>query len=131
MDAQRLGGVREPFDFVAAVAAHREASEAQYRAERFLAEKSREAAEAERCYREALAVTITRLQAGGKPATVARDLARGDKHVAGLLLARMVAEGLREAAAQSIWRHTADRRDLEQFLDWSKRASFLDLGEQR
>ena len=125
--SQRLQNVREPFDFIAGVAAHREASEAQHRAERFLAEKSREVAEYELEYRRALATAITTLQAEGKPATLARDLARGDHLVSGLLLKRMVAEGLREAAAQSIYRHTADRRDLLQFLEWSRRAAFLDI----
>jgi hypothetical protein len=69
---------------------------------------------------------ITRLKADGVAITVAQDLARGDKHVASLRFKRDLAEGLRDAAAQSIWRHTADRRELEQFLDWSKRAAFLD-----
>jgi hypothetical protein len=122
----RVRETREPMDYVAAVTAHRLESDAQHNAEKYLSEKSREAAECEREYREALARTITTLQAEGKPATVARDLARGDKHVAGLQMKRNIAEGLREAAAQSIWRHTANRRDLEQFIDWSKRASFLD-----
>lgn len=122
--------VSTPLDFAGAIAAHREASEAQHRAEQFLAEKSREVAEGELNYRRALATAITTLQAEGKPATLARDLARGDQLVSGLLLKRMVAEGLREAAAQSIWRHTADRKDLEQFLDWSKRAAFLDTQDR-
>ena len=113
-------------DFAAAVAASREASEAQHNAERWYAEKGRELAEAERAYRKALAERIIKLKSEGTPATVAKDLARGEKAVADLCFARDLAEGLRDAAAQSIWRHTADRRELEQFLDWSKRASFLD-----
>jgi hypothetical protein len=116
----------EPMDFAAAVAASREASEAQHNAERFYAAKGREHAEAERAYREALAQAITRLKSEGIAITVAQDLARGDKHVAELRFKRDLVEGLRDAAAQSIWRHTADRRELEQFLDWSKRAAFLD-----
>lgn len=117
----------EPMDFAAAVAASREASEAQHNAERFYAEKGREYADAERAYRKALAEKITTLKSEGIAITVAQDLARGDKHVADLRFNRDLAEGLRDAAAQSIWRHTADRRELEQFLDWSKRAAFLDL----
>ncbi len=113
-------------DFAAAVAASREASEAQHNAEKYYAQKGRECAEAERAYREALAQAITRLKTEGIAITVAQDLARGDKHVADLRFNRDLAEGLRDAAAQSIWRHTADRRELEQFLDWSKPASFLD-----
>lgn len=113
-------------DFVAAVAAHREASEAQHDAERWYATKGREYALAEKAYREALAVAIVRIKSEGTAITVAQDLARGDKHVAELRYKRDLAEGLRDAAAQSIWRHTADRRELEQFIDWSKRAAFLD-----
>jgi hypothetical protein len=113
-------------DFAAAVAASREASEAQHNAEKYYAQKGREYAEAERAYREALAQAITRLRSEGNAATVAQDLARGDSKVAHLRFQRDLAEGLRDAAAQSIWRHTADRRELEQFLDWSKRAAFLD-----
>jgi len=116
----------EPFDFAAAVAANRAASEAQQNAERWYAQKGRHYADAERAYREALAQAITRLKAEGVAISVAQDLARGDKHVATLRYERDVAEGLRDAAAQSIWRHTADRRGLDVLLDWSKRAAFLD-----
>jgi hypothetical protein len=116
----------EPFDFAAAVAASREASEAQHNAERWYAEKGREFADAERTYRQALAAEIVKCHAAGSAWTVAQDLARGTKEVADYRYARDVAEGLRDAAAQSIWRHTADRRELEQILDWSKRAAFLD-----
>lgn len=116
----------EPMDFAAAVAASREASEAQHNAERYYAQCGRECADAERAYREGLAQAITRIKSEGGSISAARDLARGDKHVAGLCFNRDLAEGLRDAASQSIWRHTADRRELEQFLDWSKKASFLD-----
>lgn len=124
---QRLQGIREPFDFITAVQEHRLASEAQHRAEQFLAAKHREAAEAERLYREAVSREILSLTATGKPATVARDLARGDKHVAELQFKRNIAEGLVDAAQQSIYRHTANRRDLLQFIEWSRRVSFLDI----
>jgi hypothetical protein len=121
----------QPMQFVDAIMEHRLASEAQHRAEQFLADKSKEAAQAERDYREALSVKIVQLKAAGEAATNARDLARGDPHVAELQYKRNVAEGLRDAAAQSIWRFTADRKDLEQFLDWSKRAAFLDMEPPR
>jgi hypothetical protein len=118
-----------PFDWATAVAAHREASEAQHEAERFLARKAEEFATLEAEYRKAVARRIVELQAEGKPATLAKDLARGDVLVADLKRRAMIAEGMVEAAKQSIWRHTASRRDLEQFLDWSKRAAFLDAAE--
>lgn len=126
----RLRDTREPMDYVTAVTVHRLEAENQREAEKVLAQRHREAAQAERDYREALAKEITTLQAAGKPATVARDLARGDKHVAELQFKRNLAEGLVDAAQQSIWRHTANRRDLEQFIEWSKRASFLDTSDQ-
>jgi hypothetical protein len=121
----------EPMDFAAAVAASREASDAQHNAERFYATKGREYAEAERAYREALAQAITRLKSEGIAITVAQDLARGDKRVAELRFNRDLAEGLRDAAAQSIWRHQSDRRELRVFLSWSERAAFLDIEPPR
>ena len=118
-------------DFVAAVAAHREASEAQQNAERWYAGKGREYAEAERAYREALATAIVRIKSEGTAITVAQDLARGDKHVAELRYNRDLAEGLKDAASQSIWRHTAARRELCLFISWSERAAFLDVEPPR
>lgn len=115
----------QPMDFATAIMEHRLASEAQHRAEIFLGQKAKEVADAERAYREALAKMILKKKED-QPATLAKDLARGDPEIALLEYTRIVAEGMREAAQQSIWRHTADRKDLEQFIDWSKRASFLD-----
>jgi hypothetical protein len=42
--------------------------------------------------------------------TLCGDLARGDSRVAGLKYERDVAEGVREAAGQAVWRATADRK---------------------
>jgi hypothetical protein len=116
-------------EFADAVMEHRLATEAQHRAEQFLTTKAKEVGQCERDYREGLAKKILEMERE-HPATLAKDLARGDAEIAGLEFQRIVAEGLREAAQQSIWRHTADRRDLEQFLEWSKRASFLDTQSQ-
>jgi hypothetical protein len=118
----------QPYDFVEAVAQSRMASEAQHNAERWCAEKGRDLATAEQAYRVGLAKKITELRADGQPTTLAADLARGDKHVAGLRYTRDVADGVYEASKQSAWRHTANRKDLQEFLDWSKRAAFLDMG---
>ena len=131
MSDMRLRDTREPMDYVTAVTVHRVESEHQKQAENFLKDKRKEAAEKERLYREALAREIVAQRAAGHPATLARDLARGQPKIAQLAMERTIAEGLAEAAAQSIWRHTANRRDLEQFIEWSKRAAFLDMGEQR
>lgn len=122
----RLRDTREPMDYITAVTVHRVESEQQKSAEEFLSDKAREAAEKEKAYREALATEITTQRSKGVAATAARDIARGQPRIAQLAMERDIAEGLRDAAAQSIWRHTANRRDLEQFIDWSKRAAFLD-----
>lgn len=123
----RLRDTREPMDYGQAVQVHRIESDMQHKAEQYLAEKSKEAAEKERAYRQALATEITTLRGSGVASTVARDLARGDAHVSKLQMERDIAEGLRDAAQQSIYRHTANRRDLLAFIEWSKRAAFLDL----
>lgn len=130
MSKTGLNDTREPMDYATAINVHRIEEDMQHKAEKYLAEKSKEAAEKERAYRQALAAEITSLRAAGVASTVARDMARGDAHVSKLQMERSIAEGLRDAAAQSIWRHTANRRDLEQFIDWSKRASFLDTQNQ-
>lgn len=121
----------EPMDFVNAVMEHRLASEAQHRAEQFLSEKIKEHGECTAAFRKALAAEIVVKKSEGHPATLCKELARGDARVAELESAMLVAEGMVEAAKQSIWRHTADRKDLEQFLDWSKRAAFLDSAQQQ
>ena len=118
----------EPYDFTTAVANSRMASEAQHNAERWKASKVREAAEQERAYRKALAEEIVRQHADGCAWTVAQDLARGDKAVAVLRYHRDIAQGLLEAAGEALWRHQSDRRDMLEFLRWSQRAAFLDLG---
>lgn len=115
-----------PFDFPAAQAAARKASTVQATAEAQLRQTVKDAAEAERAYREALAKRIVELRADGASATLAGDLARGDRHVAGLKCTRDVAEGMKEAAVQGLWRHAADRRNLDEFISWSRRAAFRD-----
>jgi hypothetical protein len=76
---------------------------------------------ARRAYQTALAQRILELRAEGVAATICPDLARGDKHVADLRFQKDVAEGVMEAARSAVWRHTADRRELEQLVDWSMR----------
>jgi hypothetical protein len=122
----RYQKAEEPFDFVSAVKASRDAGTAQHAAEQFLATKSKEFAEAERAYRKALADKIVRLRAEGTPVTAAADVARGSEEVVELKFQRDLKEGMKEAAQQSIYRHTADRRDLLELLDWSKRVAFVD-----
>jgi len=118
--------VTEPWDFARAVEAGRTASARQRDAEQAVRDASEDLADKERLYRVALAQQIVQQHANGAAWTVAQDLARGHDPVAELRYHRDVAKGVLEAAEQSAWRHTADRKDVQEFLDWSKRASFLD-----
>lgn len=110
-----------PYDFAEAKGAIERASENQKKAEQAVRDAWSTWAAKERAYRMALAQEITRLKADGVAWTVTQDLARGDKHVADLRYARDVSEGVREAAQQAAFRHTADRRELEQLISWSAR----------
>lgn len=110
----------EPFDFPAAVAATRRAAEAQRDAEHDRRQAAADLAEKERAYRIALAREIVSQHADGAAWTVAQDLARGERKVADLRYERDVAQGVLDAAEQRAWRHTADRRDMHEFIVWSK-----------
>lgn len=110
-----------PFDFDQARAAIDSASSAQRRAEQEIRDAYRLYGEAERSYRRALAQRITELRADKIPVSIAADLARGDAHVADLRLRRDIKDGVREAAKSAVWRHQADRRELEQLVTWSMR----------
>lgn len=110
-----------PYDFGEARDAIRLASSSQKSAEQAIRDSYREHGEAERVYRKALARQITLLRSEGIPVTIVSDLARGDKHVADLRYMRDVKDGVREAALSAMWRHSADRRALEQLVDWSKK----------
>lgn len=76
---------------------------------------------ARRAYQTSLAQKILDLRASKTAATLCAELARGDEHVADLRFKKDVAEGVMEAARAAVWRHTADRRELEQLVDWSMR----------
>lgn len=116
-----------PFDETDAREAERTASALQLGAEATLREAFASAAEAEREYRRALAAAILQARADGHPATVCADLARGDEHVSELRYKRDVADGVKEAAVQSAWRHAANRKALGRLVEWSARRD-LSLG---
>lgn len=118
----------EPWDFADAITASRKATEAQKAAEQARRDASRDLAECEQAYRLALAQRIIEVQAAGSAWTVAQDLARGDKQVAKLRYLRDIAKGVLDAAEQRAWRHTADRRDVNEFVVWSRLVA--PLGEQ-
>lgn len=113
----------QPFDFSEARQAINQAKAQQTAAEENVKSAYRSFAEARRAYQVALAEAIVRIRAEGAAATVALDLARGDKAVADLRFKKDVSEGVMEAAKSAIWRHTADRKDLARLVDWSRRVS--------
>jgi hypothetical protein len=113
--------INQPWDFTEAVSHARKAAEAQKACEQAVRDASEQLAEAERQYRMALAKEILEQHAAGAAWTVAQDLARGEKRVADLRYARDVAKGVLDAAEQRAWRHTADRKDVLTFSEWSQR----------
>lgn len=115
----------QPWDFAAAMANSNTIKAAQAAAENFYKEQAKAFAEAEEKYRIALATEIVAQHESGVAWSVAPDLARGDKHVAELRRKRDIAEGMKDAALQALWRLAADRRDLGRFIDWSAR---VDVG---
>lgn len=114
-----MSGNAQPYDFSEAKAAIERASVGQKNAEQAIRDAYADYGAKERAYRLALAVKITELRAEGIAITIAQDLAKGEKRVADLRYARDVAEGVREAAKSAVFRHTADRRELEQLVRWS------------
>lgn len=119
----------QPYDFATAQLASRKASDNQRAAEQFLINSTRDYAEAERAYRKALAETILTLKAGGMAVTACADVARGDKAVADLRYRRDVQLGVKEAAAQSAWRASGDRKAEQTFIEWSCRVSLREDAE--
>ena len=115
-----MSGNPEAWSFHQAVEASRRGKEGQADAESARKDAMTEYALAEKLYRVELAKRIVELIAEGKPATVAKDLARGDKRVSDLGYNRDVAEGMRDIAEQRAWRHTADRKDIQELIEWSR-----------
>lgn len=98
------------------------ASENQRGCEDRIRQAGRDAAEAERVYRKALATEIVRVHAEDEVAwSTAGDVARGEKSVADKKFDRDVKEALLEAAKQEAFRRGADRRDVDTLLGWSMR----------
>lgn len=118
-----------PLDFGQLQALFARADASQQEGEDFLRTAARQLGETAAAYRKALALEITRLRNDSAPATLARDLARGNERIADLKAAETLAEGIYEAAKQACYRHAADRREVEQLGEWSRRVA-LD-GQQR
>lgn len=108
-----------PWDFSQAKDAARRASVAQADAEKEFARCAEEYAKAEAAYRVELAKETLRLRLDGMAATLIPDLAKGDERISTLRMERDVAKGLLDSATHSMWRHNADRRDVQRFIDYS------------
>jgi len=118
--------VSAPWSFDEATGAAHKASSNQRAGEEFVKQAYRDYALAEKSYRVALAKRIVELRSEGNAATLCTDLARGDEHVAELKFRVVAAQGVKEAAVHAAWRNSADRRDTEAFVDWSKRRNLAE-----
>ncbi len=114
-----MNDVAHPYSFGEARAAIERASIAQKHAEQAIRDAYREYGAAERAYRMLLAQEILKLRAEGQSITIAQDIAKGERKVADLRFKRDVAMGVLEASKSSVFRMTADRRELEQLIRWS------------
>jgi len=86
-----------------------------------LAELYQKYAEAERQYNIAYATKITKLRMDGVPITVSKDLAKGDKAIAGLFYDMRIAEGVLNACREKI-------KDLRSAIDtYRSLLSFLKM----
>lgn len=110
-----------PWTFAEATAKCRQAAVAQSHAEDAYLAAARDFAAKEEAYRKALAAEIVKTHADGVAWSTAPDLARGDEAVARLRMERDIAEGVREAMEQALWRMAANRKDAQRFSDWSMR----------
>lgn len=109
-----------PWDFGQAVAASSAAEVEQRRVESEVTQAYREFGKAKRLYYVALARRILELKASGVAVTACEKLAQGDPAIAVLREAKDVAEGLKETAKVAAWRVNADRRDVNDLIQWSK-----------
>lgn len=110
-----------PWDFGTAREKALDAEKDQKAAEDALRVAWRDYAKADGEYRVELAVAMLKLKASGTPATVCRDFARGQEHIAELKGAVLIAEGKRDAAQAAVWRHTSNRKDARGFANWAER----------
>lgn len=121
--------MQQPFTFDQARMASIDASRTQEAAEQELAAANRAYAQAEEAYRKALALEMWRLRHDeGIAWSTLSDLARGDEQVAAAKRARDDAEGNREIASHAVYRRSADRRDVERFIQWSQARDLAENG---
>jgi hypothetical protein len=117
-----------PWTFGQAEQASRNAEGEQRRVESEVTIAYREYAKAERTYRVALSRKMLELKASGMAVTACETVAKGDERIAALRFERDVAEGLKETARVAAWRVNADRRDVNDLLNWSARRDLAEFG---
>jgi hypothetical protein len=108
----------DPLDMDDARQASRRASQMRRDAERERIERGEKKAEAEVAYKKARATAILRLKID-QGATVAKELADGDDEVAPLLLEKIKADTLYDAAGERLKTLEGERSMLKSLIDWS------------
>jgi hypothetical protein len=114
------GNTLHPLQIEDARDAAYEASKRQREVEDQIREASKDLAEKERLYREALSLEIVNLHAAEVAWTTCEAIARGKPHVSRLRYERDVARGVLDAAVQQAYRRGADRKDVHRLLRWSE-----------
>ena len=82
--------------------------------------KNKEYACAKEAYQIALSTKIMDLKSRGEPITTAREIARGNRHVAGLEKNMIIAEGVMKACRDSMSDIRSDQDGLRSLLSWLK-----------
>ena len=77
-------------------------------------------AEAERIFNINYATKLTELRMQGEPITLAKDLAKGDKVIAGLFYDVKIAEGVLNACRERIKDLRSGLETYRSFLSWEK-----------
>lgn len=112
---------RSPYRVIEARKAQFRASESQRQGSDRLKDAAVKLADAERAYRMKLTQRITQLHAAGMAITTCETVAKGEEEVANLRHARDLAKGNVESARNQTFTHSADRRGIDQLVDWSMR----------
>jgi hypothetical protein len=108
----------DPLGMDDARAASRRASQMRRDAERERITRGEKKAEAEVAYRKARALAIMRLKID-HGATVAKELSDGEDDVSPLLLEKMKADTLYDAAGERLKTLEGERSMLKSLIDWS------------
>jgi hypothetical protein len=118
LDLEKPYRESDPLDVDDARQASRRASQMRRDAERERIDRGTKKAEAEVAYRKARATAIMRLKME-HGSTVAKELADGEDDVSPLLLEKMKADTLYDAAGERLKTLEGERSMLKSLIDWS------------